>query len=162
MREYLVDVDTQEEMDKYNKKFHELKKEENGFLIMRSIANSKVYNNIKYTKSRSFDYLINKNKDMKLSYIYDENGIKHSWVNNFKKNIYIYENDEEHTNADINKMLSSKKHIDGRIIDIKCPYCSVKLSEISTINIQKIKEALVKQHKINNFFNKIIYTTIFK
>lgn len=152
MREYLVDVDTQEEMDKYNKKFYELKKEENGFLIMRSIANSKVYNNIKYTKSRSFDYLINKNKDMKLSYIYDENGIKHSWVNNFKKNIYIYENDEEHTNADINKMLSSKKHINGRIIDIKCPYCSVKLSEISTINIQKIKEALVKQHKINNFF----------
>jgi hypothetical protein len=154
MREYLVNIETQEQMDKYNKRFYELKKEENGFLLMRSIANSKVYNNIKYKKSRSFDYLINKSQDMQLSYIYDENGIKHSWVNNFKKNIYIYDGGGEYTNAEINKMLSSSKHADtlGKIIDIKCPFCNIKLSDIGTIDITKIKESLITQHKINNFF----------
>lgn len=156
MREYLTEVDSQEQMDKYNKKFYVFKKEENSFLVMRSIANSKPYTNIKYKKSRTFDYLINKNQDMKLSYIYDENGIKHSWVNNFnfKKNIYIYDDGNEYTSNDINKLLKTDKptHSGHSIIDIKCPYCNIKLSEISTINIQKIKESLSKQHKINNFF----------
>ena len=153
MREYLTEVDSQEEMDKYNKKFYVFKKEENSFLVMRSIANSKPYKNIKYTKSRSFDYLINKNHDMKLSYTYDENGIKHSWANNFKKNIYIYEDGSEYTSVDINTLLKTDTtNRKSAIIDIKCPHCNIKLSEINTINIQKIKESLIKQHKINNFF----------
>ena len=153
IREYLG-VDSQEQMDKYNKKFYEFKMEENSFLIMRAIANSKVFNNIKFNKSRSFDYLINKSHDMKLSYTYDENGIKHSWINNFKKNIYIYDNGPEYTytNTDINNMLKTNINKPNKIIDIKCPYCNIKLSEIDTIDTQKIIDSLAIKYKINNFF----------
>ena len=154
IREYLTEVDSQEQMDKYNKKFDEFRMEENSFLMMRSIANSKVFNNIKYSKSRSFDYLVNKSNAMQLSYTYDENGVKHSWINNFKKNIYVYDDNKEYTNAEINNRLKENLNQKSahKIIDIKCPYCNIKLSEIGTIDIQKIKESLVTKHKINNFF----------
>lgn len=105
-----------------------LREKERGYIMMRNrLSISNIVFRI-YSSRREFV-----SRDLPISYIYDEEGIKHTWMGG-KGNIYI--KDEK-----------------GRIIDEQCGKCGIKLSEYNTLNIEKIEEALKLLNEFNNFFD---------
>lgn len=89
-----------------------------------------------------------------LEYLYDENGLHHSWVG--KGAVYIYDDGTEYTVASLAKRLrggGAVAPLAGRkLVDQKCAVCGVKRSEVSNLDIGKIRESVTAKTKLVAFF----------
>jgi len=139
--EYVTKLYNHKEYNNFLIRLNDFKKIEYRFYLVKKFfsLNSYFYFPAKHTTKY-------KKHDLKISKLYDEQGIKHKW------DIYCYE-DEELTIAELLK----KDSWSDPLLDIKCSICNIRKSNTKTLDCNKIEKALKSSYTIDTFF--IFYQT---
>jgi len=131
---YLKYVDNDEKLEKFTQ---ELKECNNTYATCHNSMNFYPLNAHLDMKSTLYE-----NRELYLSYNYDENGKKHKWTK------YIYEAGE-FTVSDLMKKSQSTP-----LLDMKCGICGTLRSKIFTLNENKINSALTLKFDIMDFYTE--------
>ena len=147
---YTKAVVDQESYDKYKIDLLDHRVCEDNLRIAQSFNAIKSYYDFKHEKTQQFT-LIN----IPITYLYDENGIRHDWS---KKVIYHYK-DETGDKVVKGGPNGVKKARDEGIIlqstvlvDLECPICKLKLSNINSISKDKVTNSLRAISELDSFY----------
>jgi len=178
--EYTVGVVDAGTMAAYRKRLDAARTRERGFLLFRLAAAVKNYRQFGFTVSRRFGLFRDPRPadrlntrvsgpdaapKVPLTYLYDENGFRHSWANPEAKNIYVYSALEgggavELTRPDLAGQILADYQA-GRyagpihrraLLDVRCSVCRVLLSEIHALDPGKAEASLQALAEFNAFF----------
>lgn len=176
--EYTVDAVDAASMEAYQRQLELARKRERGYLLYRAATAVKNYRRYDLTVQRRFgrygDYrpearrrnrLPGSDPEVPITYLYDEDGLEHSWATrSAAKNIYVYSDGGgavvELTRAEITAAVAAAYAagenagpIYGRTLqDVRCSVCKTLLSEIHRLDAKKAAVSLHAIAEYNSFF----------
>lgn len=173
--DYTVNVVDAASMQAFAKRLDAARIRERGYLLLRAATAVKNYRYFGFDATRRFGRHDDPRPadrrrsrittpgragfEVPLTYLYDENGLYHTWVKG--ANIYVYENSEtveltrKQIVADISKDYANNEEgpIHGRtLVDVKCSVCGVLLSQIHTLDAEKARVSLEALAEFDAFF----------
>lgn len=180
--EYTTGVVDARSMAEYEARLSAARLRERGYLIYRAATAVKNYRQFGFTASRRFgrhrdprpadrrkNRLPGDAPAVPLTYLYDENGLRHSWAGPRAGggNIYVYSTgakkgapielgvkDLEKNIAEAYARGDHEGPIYGRtLVDVKCSVCGVLLSEIHTLDPLKAEDSLRAIAEFDTFFS---------
>lgn len=160
--EYVTSITSMEDMKAYQNKLHNVRIGESGYLLLRAVHALKNFKQFGFSVTRRFKM----DKEMPITYLYDEQGKLHSWTNKSdSRNIFIYRqrNGEtiEMTRSDIIKKIDeyhkeglnySPNH-DKELVNIRCGKCNILFSEIHTLDEEKTFNSLQALSEFEAFYS---------
>lgn len=161
--EYSVEVVDATTMATYMAHLAEARHRERGYLLYLAATSVKNHHYFGFTASRRFGFYDRGGQPLTvvapLTYLYDEDGLRHSWVSG-KANIYVYSSGLEISGGDLIKAIeerrkngSAENPIHGlTLLDIRCSVCKTLRSEAGTLDPRKAAESLKAIASFDAFF----------
>ena len=165
--EYATQVVSGETWERFIKHLQAARQREMGLMLTKMAASTKNFRRFEFVKSRRFGFRDNKTPQP-ITYIYDENGLPHTWagVPHAGHNIYVYRNDRdaedtrELTTADIVRKTREALAKKGEpsplhgyhLSDVRCSVCRTLLSEVSRLNVAQTWESLNALSEFTAFY----------
>jgi hypothetical protein len=159
---YTTEVVDAETMAAYETRLAETRLCERGFLLRRAAMAAKNSRRFSFTVSRRFGLFRGPPGAAPLTYLYDEDGLRHSWATPGGESIYVYSGGgAEYTRAELARALASGYASGGRtgpthgrqLLDIRCSVCNTLLSEVHTLDTLKTAESLQALGEFDAFFS---------
>ena len=143
---YSKNVNTLEMQDAYNEELVNYNKKEKGLRMKRAYNLVFPVYDFGYNSGQQYE-----NKEVSISSVYDENGIKHKWSN------YIYlSNEEEITISgydNIKRAINDGQiNLQTKLVDVQCSICGIRKTETSKLNDDKIWKSIRQLTEYNAFF----------